>query len=77
MRADLPEELSDADVKDRPASRPRDLVRSPDSEDLAAMSSEALKGMRVAVAERRGLEGNAEIVALGCLVPLFFEHVFV
>jgi hypothetical protein len=41
------------------------------------MSSEALKGMRVAVAERRGLEGNAESVTLGRLVPLFFEHVFV
>jgi hypothetical protein len=45
---DQPEKLMYADVKDRPASRPRDLLRSQDSEDLAATSSEALKGMRVA-----------------------------
>jgi hypothetical protein len=41
---DQPEKLMYADVKDRPASRPRDLLRSQDSEDLAATSSEALKG---------------------------------
>jgi hypothetical protein len=45
---DQPEKLMYADVKDRPASRPRDRLRSQDSEDLAATSSEALKGMRVA-----------------------------